>query len=238
MDAVYVVREGDRNEELRHSLRSLAEHMPHGRVWIAGYLPSWVSNVHHIAVSANGMTKYASSTANLRAACEHPDVSDVFWLMNDDMFLLHPVVGRPVWHRGRVADVTRDYEARYPHRRNGAYLRGMRETAALLARMGYPDPLSYELHVPMPVYRDTMLDAIRYGAGAGVRVLHKRTLYGNLAGLAGDAMDDVKVCRQHPDWSPDWPVLSTDDASFERAEVGRWIRARFPEPCRYERESA
>jgi hypothetical protein len=47
-DVVYVVRPGNRNEELRYSLRSIAAHLPHRRVWLAGFCPSWVRNISFI----------------------------------------------------------------------------------------------------------------------------------------------------------------------------------------------
>ena len=47
MDAVYYVRPGDRNDELRYSLRSLAN-LPHDRVWIVGHTPPWVTGIESI----------------------------------------------------------------------------------------------------------------------------------------------------------------------------------------------
>ena len=69
-DIVYVVRPGERNEELRYSLRSLSN-LPHGRVWIAGYMPKWVTGVEHIPSPAKPGS-HVHAKANLRAACQHP----------------------------------------------------------------------------------------------------------------------------------------------------------------------
>ncbi len=43
-DVVYVVRPGDKNEELRYSIRSVIANLPHRKVWIAGYKPTWLSD--------------------------------------------------------------------------------------------------------------------------------------------------------------------------------------------------
>ncbi|MFF3129757.1 hypothetical protein ACFVRD_48125 [Streptomyces sp. NPDC057908] len=55
-DIVYVVRPWNQNEQLRYSLRTLAN-LPHRRVWIAGYCPTWVGpDVGRIPVAQAGIT--------------------------------------------------------------------------------------------------------------------------------------------------------------------------------------
>lgn len=230
MDVVYVVRPGDRNEELRYSLRSLAAHLPNAEVWIAGFHPAWVTGVNHIPTQQRSGTKWKNSTENVAAACSHPGVADRFLLFNDDMFVMAPMATVPTMHRGPVDQVATEYDALG----SGRYLQGMRDTARLLAQLGHPHPLSYELHVPLRVEKAVMAHALEVGMAAGIPVLHKRTLYGNLARLGGVEVRDVKVCKGRPDWSPSWPFLSTDDTEFANGEVGAHIRDRFPEPCRYE----
>ena len=105
-DIVYVVRAADKNEELRYSLRSLAN-LPHAKVWIAGYCPSWVQGVGVIPVKSR-THGHQHAKASLRAACEHPEVSDEFVYMNDDFFVMQPLDELPVMHRGTVADMVRN----------------------------------------------------------------------------------------------------------------------------------
>lgn len=229
MDVVYVVGPWDDNEELRYSLRSLAAHVPHDRVWLAGHRPPWVTGVGHIPVSP-ATSRFASSTANLLAACTHPDVSEEFAYFNDDFFALTPVTGIPAMHRGRVADVV----AATLH---SPYRLGAIATARLLRqRYGVRDPLSYELHLPMPVRKDGMIAAIE--AGKDLPVLHKRTAYGNLVRLGGEQVPDCKIKDLHTGIPDGATWVSTTDRSFARGQVGVDIRARFPDPCRYEREGA
>lgn len=227
-DLVVPVRTGRANAQLRYALRSWAANLPHGRVWIVGYRPAWLANVEHIPTSQHG-TKYANTTAAVRAACSHPDISSTFLLCNDDMFLMTPQPdGMPVLHRGRVADV----ETYYVGRASGRYLDGMRETRDLLVSLGHDDPLSYELHVPMPVDKSGMLKAL--DVGRDLAVCHKRTLYGNLAGLGGDQIRDVKVLRRSPGFDRASPYLSTMKDSFTNGAVGDFIRRAFPDPSPYE----
>jgi hypothetical protein len=234
VDVVYLCRAGE-NEELRYSLRSLAN-LPHERVWIFGGAPQWVTDVDLVPTDQRG-TKYQVTTRAMRAACECPDVSDPFILFNDDFYVTRPCAEVPVLHRGLITAVLADY------RRRGyggsSYCRGMMQTARLLRSLGYAAPLSYELHVPLPVGKRAMLEALDVGAAAGIAVLHKRTLYGNLARLGGERLMDVKITRArdgrivsrrgaHAGLA--W--LSSGDATFRELEP--FLRHRFPAPSPHE----
>lgn len=226
-DIVYVVAPGDDNEELRYSLRSLAAHLPHERVWIAGHRPAWVSAaVGHIDATQTG-SRFQNSTGNLRAACEHPDVADEFVYFNDDFFVMQDVDQVPVLHRGPLDDVIAATGS-------SLYRRGAVGTQLHMQRLGLAEegPLySYEIHAPLPVVKAGMLEAL--DAGRGLPVLHKRTLYGNLCRIGGEQADDVKV-KAYDDAGPAGPFLSTSDAAFAAGTVGKRIREAFADPCRYE----
>jgi len=227
MDVVYVVGPQKRSDELRFSLRALAAHVPHDRVWIVGHMPRWARGVEHIP-RAQFSTKYQNSTANLRAACEHSKVSDEFVYMNDDFFTMRPVDQIPVLHRGPVAEVA----ARTP---DGKYKRGALATARALRALGVAEPLSYELHIPMVIDKAKMLDALGRPQVRGIPVVHKRTLYGNLAGIDGEQAADVKVHSASQTAPGDDPLfISTNSGAFTDGPVGRLIREAFPDPCRYE----
>jgi hypothetical protein len=222
------VREGAVNQQLRYALRSWEAHLPHRRVWLIGYRPAWVGGVGHIATQQKGRTKFANTTLAMRYACTNPEISDPFLWANDDMFVMEPVDAMPVLHRGPVREVE-DY---YAARASGAYLDGMRRTRQLLEELGHADPLSYELHVPLPVGKAGMLRALE--AGQGMEVLHKRTAYGVLNQIGGERIRDVKVLHRGPRFDRSTPFLSTMPDSFTNGEVGRLIRTRFPKPSAYE----
>ncbi|KQW11411.1 hypothetical protein [Streptomyces sp. Root369] len=228
LDLVVPVREGHANQQLRYALRSWQACLPHRQVWIIGYKPTWLYGVQFIPTRQAGRTKYANTTQAMRVACEHPDITDTFLWANDDMFLMEPLDEMPVLHRGPVRDV----EAHYLSRASGSYLRGMRETRDLLVDQGHEDPLSYELHVPLPVSKAGMLRAL--DTGQHLEVLHKRTAYGVLNEIGGERIDDVKVLHRSPRLDRSTPFLSTMPDSFANGEVGRVIRSRFPSPSDYE----
>ncbi|MEU3318855.1 hypothetical protein [Streptomyces sp. NPDC006785] len=226
-DVVYVVGPGDANEELRYSLRSLAAHFPHEKVWIAGHRPSWVSDtVGHIPAS-QARSRFQNSTGNMRAACEHPEVAEEFVYFNDDFFVMEPVDGAPVVHRGTVDEVA-------AVTRSSLYRRGGQATQLLMKRLGLADNgplLSYEVHAPMTLGKARMLEVL--AKGAGLPVLHKRSLYGNYWRLGGEQITDVKV-QNRDDGLPPGPFASTSDDAFTHGRIGELIREAFPDPCRYE----
>lgn len=232
VDVVYVVREGDENPELRLSLRSIAAHVPHRRVWIVGYTPRWVTGVESIRTEQAG-SKWVNSTANVVAACRHPDVSDRFVLCNDDMYVLRPLVDLDVelaLHRGRARDVLAESRSRRLH--DPTYTDGMAATIDLLESWGHLDPLSYELHIPMVVDKAVMLDVLDRSAGAHP-CRHKRTLFGNVAGVGGVQVDDVKVAFGGPTAEDlAGTFVSTNDRTIRRGR--RALERCFPAPGPYE----
>lgn len=235
MDAVYVCRPGQ-NFELRFSLRSLAAFVPHDRVHIVGGWPPWVDRTTvqtHLRPAVR--TKYATTTAHLRYACEHPGVSDPFMLWNDDFYALRRVedVGQACGvHRGPMELVVQQYRGM-----RGAWADGLRATAGKLAELLPKRKLySYELHIPLVVHKEPMLRALEVAEAMQVAAPHKRTLYGNLAGLGGMQARDVKVTAV-TGWPLDGAWLSSDDAGFSRAVAPR-LKALLPEAGRYEIRSS
>lgn len=231
-DVVYVVGPGGSSyDELRYSLRSLAN-VDHGRVWIAGHLPRWVRNVGHIPTEQK-LSKFRNSTANLLAACAHPDVADDFTFWNDDYFALRRTTV-PTWHRGVENSPP---QRQNPNRsvRGTTFTSGLAATIWLLREWGIEGTLlNYELHVPMPVDKAAMRDVLTRAARHPIEGLHKRTLYGNACGIGGREHVDVKIPQRDRTFSPSARWVSTNDRSFADGRVGRDLRRRFPDPSPYE----
>jgi hypothetical protein len=220
-DIVYVVRPGELNEELRYSLRSL-RNLPHGKVWISGYCPSWVKDVGVIKVPRQP-GPHQTTKANLRAACEHPEVSEEFVYFNDDFYVMQPMERMPVMHRGSIEEAMKSGMAR-------SYTRAMKATCDVLTEKGIAKPLCYELHAPTLVTKTGMLQALDL---CHYPMVQERSLYGNLAGIGGERARNFKVYHGDYGWKA-WPFLSSNDSSFNRQPVGEHIRATFPSRCPYE----
>jgi len=221
-DVVYVVRANDRNEELRYSLRSL-RNLPHGKVWIAGYCPTWVKDVGVIPVK--GGHGHRSAKANLKAACQHPDVSESFMYFNDDFFVMQPHDSLPVMHRGPLADVIKAKTM------VNAYVRASRTTMEILQAKGIDTPLMYDLHAPMTVTKSGMLEALSLSHDP---MIQERSLYGNLNAVGGERRRNYKHGRTDKGLGK-WPFLSSNDNTFRSTPLGEYIRRQFPEPSPYEK---
>jgi hypothetical protein len=222
-DIVYVVRPGP-NEELRYSLRSLAN-LPHRKVWIFGAAPEWVTGVGVVSVPRQPGS-HRTTKANLRAACEHPDVAESFVYFNDDFFVMQPVERMPYLHRGTI-------EAAIKQGMRRAYTKAMKTTMEALQERGIAEPLCYELHAPTLVTKTGMLEALDM---VSYPMMQERSLYGNLAGIGGEPARNFKVYHGDYGWKA-WLFLSTNDSSFGRNPVGEYIRATFSEQSPYETDA-
>ena len=213
MDVVYLCRAGE-NEELRWSMRSL-KNLPHDKVWIfGGKPPAWVTGVEHVDVSQEGQ-KAAVTTRAMRAACNHDGVSDPFIVMNDDFFIVKPQAGCPVWHQGTIEETIERFESEDERNRGSEYMSEMRQTLDILEQMGFVDPLSYELHTPLVIYKETMLEALDLVEASGMRGAHKRSVYGAFAFEGGTQILDGKLARPQDPIRPDVPCLSSLDQYFQ-----------------------
>src|SRR5690606_29117380 len=165
-------------------------------------------------------------------------VSEEFLLFNDDFFILRKIDKWPVFHRGPVSKVVEDYYRRHgPLKWNDHYRRGMEQTADILEKWGFSEPLSYELHAPMPIHKDLMVEAVSKAieTDRSIVALHKRTLFGNYARVGGRITQDHKVSGMERTWGNNQLFVSTEDSAFRRGAVGKRLRTRFPEPSPYER---
>lgn len=234
MDIVYLVKDGKVNEELTYSLRSL-RNLPHNKVFIVGGCPYNLNKLKftHIPILQT-KSKYQNTTTNLQLICQRKDLSDNFILMNDDFYILEPITD-PVKElnlcRGTIEQVIKDYSRRY-HNRDNDYLIGMKQTKIFLEDIGIKNPLSYELHIPMVLNKQKVLDMFQLPHLGSVKVIHKRSLYGNLYMKDSTPINDVKVLKNYYYPLGSNKFLSTEDDSFER--VHPFLKTLFPDKGYYE----
>lgn len=247
-DVVYRVKVGSWNEQLRFSLRSLAN-LPHGRVWIVGACPTWAQNVEHIHTNQRG-NKWENSNTNLHAALSNSDISDTFYLFDDDFYVIRPVDEVPAYNRGTVDDMLADYRKQLTNDSN--YLRRVREARDTLRAWGYADPLCYEVHVPLTVDKLAMAGVLNRLADTPLKNKgpQYRTFYGNLCDIGGRRIVDPKIADQSQvavmaegvvDFVSqergiivlDTPFLSSNRGTFVN-HVGEWLGRKFPKKSSYE----
>jgi len=205
-DVVYVVGPDREDQQLRYSLRSLAAHVDHDQVWIAGHCPDWVTNVWHIDVEQNRGPRL-NTLRNVMAAIRCDQVSDPFQLWCDDFYAMQPIGQLPVMTRGPITHSE------------------LRNVAAYLHQQGVAEPWAYDaLHVPQWYDKAGLLHAIHTGQSLYA------TIYGN---LHREDHGDVVPNAKNPEAWQDRAWLSTNGTTWA-GPMGDHIRATFTEPCVYE----
>lgn len=215
-------RRGD-NEELRYSIRSVVENTNVNKIWLIGSKPDWyVGNF-----ISNGITNnvYNTTRNHLKIACLSEDISDDFVLMNDDFFIMQKIDSVIDYHGGPLEDRSARHRATFG-RNEYEYL--LSDTAARLKGQGITIPLDYDLHIPINVNKINMLNVIDQEVSI-------RSYYGNLYGLGGSQIEDVKTYTEQKMYREidfDWKYVSTDDISFEKNRD--IFLKKFPIPSKHE----
>lgn len=223
-DIIYFVKECKENEELRYSLRSL-KNFPHSKVYFYGGCPDGLSPDYHIYVNQDQENNWQNVHKMLVMACNNDNISDDFWLFNDDFFVMKPIKKPTNYHNGdiykRIVQLEDVYGGFTP------YTKQLREMCKELESMGCTT-LNYALHLPMLINRKKALELLNM-----TDCPMFRSLYGNFAKLKAQPSSDVKIVSKEKKYKGGI-YLSTDDNSFNGV-VGQQIRDTFPNRCKYER---
>jgi hypothetical protein len=161
--------------------------------------------------------------------CETEEVSDVFWLFNDDFFIMKKISTIRPAVKGTIGRRIQYIQTKH----SGAtseYARQLQFTIQELKARGY-ERLDYALHIPMAVNKEMALEMMDVFPGMPMF----RCLYGNYWHLAEEVRPDVKVFGDE-DFSKTSALLSTNNESFRNGRVGEYIRNKFKTPCKYEKE--
>lgn len=194
MDIVYVVRESEKNESLRYSLRSL-KNIEHENVHIIGYKPSWVKNVNYIHREQRFHNKFQNISRNMWIATKTPSISDNFIYMDDDVFFMRKIDEIYPAHRGLIDLMIEFNESQG----TDVYVRGYTNTKEKLIELGVEYPLSYELHIPMIFNKEKLKYLLELNDKHALKaeIFHIRSFYGNYYQIGGQHMNDVKVKHSH-----------------------------------------
>lgn len=227
MDYLYVVKRNEHNDQLKYSLRALHQYVKPKRVWIAGYVPSWVKNVHCFRIKQ--CPSWPSPVSDiLRHVVHHDKCPKQFVFMNDDFFPTKPVTVNsiPLVSNNKLIDLLEN------HNWKRGTLR--RQVECTINRLNHEYPgtirdswLSFDMvHRPLPVHRDIMRIALSDVEGSPL--LH-RSMYGNtFVKLYGDRsvnMVDAKI-RHYSARVPtaaDFSWISTSSSSWQGV-AGELIR--------------
>lgn len=230
-DIVYILRNGisDSSEELRYSIRSVIKNFPYQNIWFAGGTPKGISADRYMPWMQTGQNKWFKIRNTLEKVCHIPELSDDFWLFNDDFFIMHPITDDdqvPVTN-----NTLNDLIARRT-KNDGQPLSYI--TEVILARqklrgMGLSSN-NYEIHVPILMNKQKVLQAISKFPDC----TQIRSIYGNLHNIQGIDAKDLKIQDLETIPSEDTIFISTSEKSFNSGKVGEYIKEKFPNKSKYE----
>lgn len=227
-DIVYILKNGDISDEIIYSIRSVCANFPYRKIWFYGGQPEKIRPDFAVAISQKGNNKWEKVNNTLKEICKNDEITEDFWLFNDDFFVMkkvrkvEPMVGGTLWSRAQK--VASKYGGR-----DSKYSSQLKDTARVLRDNGY-DRLNYALHVPMLINRKKALLTLEKFPNCPMF----RSLYGNHHKIGGIVTEDVKIHSEIELPKGDEVFLSTDDNSFNNGKVGEYIRNAFPDPCKYE----
>ena len=229
-DIIYILKDTPENEELRYSLRSLAN-LPHGKVVFVGGSPNGLVPDMHIKFDQEKDKKWDNAKNLIKKACENDSLTPNVYLFNDDFFVLKPVTKFPTFKNKTLEELAEHVTHKRTRYSEYISLR-IDPTIEMLKEYNLPT-VNYELHLPMLINRRKMLRIYeKFPTGA------KRSCYGNSYKIGGEEIDPARM----NDGSIHDPVnkikedrifVSSTDESWVGV-AGEQIRALFPTPSKYE----
>lgn len=209
------------DNELRYSLRSLEKHTKDPEVTIIGSAPEWLNlgKVQFIPIPEPSGNRLFRVGAKFVAAL--PYLPDNFIYMNDDYFLMEPIVDFETIYIGTLRQtIAMTLGEGYL----SVHVKGQQDT--LEALLDYSsEPLDYDAHAPMPMTRDLVFQCAT--VFPFWNDLQLKCIYGNYLQVGGVQGPNAKT----PKWSG-WRYLSTDE--YPTDEMKKLLHSTFPEPSRFE----
>jgi hypothetical protein len=229
MNFVYICKDGE-NEELRYSIRSVVKNTNDPKIWVVGGKPDWYVG-NYISVLQD-QHKYQNALNNLRAACASEEIPEDFILMNDDFYITNKIDEVKIYNNGSLEDQINQY---HNLGLRSTYLHRLGKTYAYLQRRDIPNPISYEIHVPMPMKKSKLITILEENYST-----LWRSKYGNTFNIGGETVKDVKVHKSgglvalsYNQDQEQIPYLSSADSSF--MFLLDYLTTNFSEKSTYER---
>lgn len=233
-DIVYFVKNANKNEELKYSLRSVEENWQYNRVWFYGGCPQDLVPDRHVLAAQAGFSKWEKVRSMLYAACKNDSITEDFWLFNDDFFILKPTSeDMPPQYNGHLRPYIERVERRNGGKQND-WSRRLRHLVDTLEGAG-KDTLNYAVHKPILINRKKMLEVMEKFPNEPM----SRALYGNYWKIGGVNRHDMKIkvlqYNKLEMAKSTWDFMSTSDESFAAGNVGVFLREKFNKKSRFEK---
>ena len=224
-DIIYILKPEMDTEELKYSLRSVEANFPHKRVWFVGGQPKGLKPDVALPHKQSGANKWEMIRSSMLKAAADPELTDEFFLFNDDFFIMKPFKGKFVNYAEKTLTWRiEDLQKEFPWLNN--YGRTLVKAREELKCLGCTE-VNFEAHTPMLFQKALVPTVLKCSSP------QMRSVYGNVNGIPYKDIKDVKIYDL--DTVPtDAALISTNDEIFQRGKVGAYIRECFPNPSRFE----
>ena len=227
-DVVYILRNNIATDEVRYSVRSVVKNFPYKRIWFFGGKPEGLEPDCYVEYQQEGVSKWERSTNTVRKICQTDELTEDFWLFNDDFFIIDKVKEFPPYILGSLdRRVQRIFNK---HHASTGYSRKLSDTQRILKQKNC-DQLDYAVHCPILINRAKALETLSKFKGYPMF----RSLYGNHHSIGGVVTRDFTIFGLDELPRDGVNIVSTTDQSFRDGVVGKYIRDMFKESCKYER---
>lgn len=225
-DIVYILREDIVPNELRYSLRSIERNFPHRKVWFVCGQPEGLYPDGRIRHKQHGQNKWENTLSSLFEIIKCEDITDDFFIFNDDFFVMKPFRGTFINYTAgtlekRIRDLT------LAHGRS-PYIDQLVKARNQLLFDGF-DAISFAVHMPFLMNKE-----LARGTLTNIGSPMFRSIYGNRNRVPFVYHEDVKIYDRTTAPDPEADYLSTMEDSFDNGRVGQFIRDAFPDPSRFE----
>ena len=225
-DVVYILKRELDTDELKYSLRSVEKNFPIGKVWFIGGQPKGFQNVVRLQHEQIGNCKWELIRSSMWKAINAEDLTEEFFLFNDDFFIMKPVDTDSFIN---FVDGTLSRRIDELHTEHGMnpYCRTLFKLEQELRTMHEPT-MNFDVHLPMLLNKE-QVKATLYKCSSP----QMRSAIGNLNRLPFVIHPDVKVYDLES-VPVDETYLSTNDDTFDKGKVGKYIRETFATKSRFE----
>ena len=226
-DIIYILKPDIETEELKYSLRSVEANFPHRFVWFICGQPKGFIPDRAIKHAQTGSSKWELIRSSMLTAVKEPELSDEFYLFNDDFFIMKPVT-EPFTNMvdGTLSERIEQFRQEFAWL--SPYARTLLKAKEELKILGKGEA-NFDVHLPMLFKKNLVTQSLMQCSSPQMR-----SIYGNLNDIPYIQHKDVKVFDM--DYVPiDPDYLSTNDNTFKQGKVGEYIRTQFPKPSRFER---
>lgn len=227
-DVVYILKRNIDPDELRYSLRSVDENFPCRKLWFVCGQPEGFKPDGRIVHIQHGMTKWERTRDSLLQICACDEITEDFFLFNDDFFVLKKQEGPFVnMVNGSIERYVNDIIIR--NQRGSDYTVRLQQLMSKLKAKN-KDTINYAVHMPMLMNRKLVYELICSKDDDPMF----RSLYGNWYEVPYVYHPDCKIYDFHKIPDDTWDFVSTNEMSFKSGRIGEYLINRFPFPSRWE----